>query len=57
MRDLDPEVKVIAMSGGGRAGRLNFLSTARTFPGVKTLRKPFRQAELMAVVRDALKAA
>ena len=52
--DLDPEVKIIAMSGGGRTGKLNFLSTARTFPGVQTLQKPFRQAELMAAVRGAL---
>lgn len=52
--DLDPGVKIIAMSGGGRTGKLNFLSTARTFPGVQTLQKPFRQAELMAAVRGAL---
>ena len=52
--DLDPEVKIVAISGGGSTGKLNFLSTARTFPGVKTLHKPFRQAELMAVVRGAL---
>ena len=52
--DLDPGVKIIAMSGGGRTGKLNFLSTARTFPGVQTLQKPFRQAELMAAVRAAL---
>jgi CheY-like chemotaxis protein len=52
--DLDPAVKIIAMSGGGRTGRLNFLSTARTFPGVQTLHKPFRRAELVAAVRGAL---
>ena len=52
--DLDPEMKIIAMSGGGSTGKLNFLSTARTFPGVKTLQKPFRQSELMAAVRSVL---
>ncbi|MDF1554211.1 MAG: response regulator [Deferrisomatales bacterium] len=52
--DLDPAMKIVAMSGGGRTGKLNFLSTARTFPGVQTLQKPFRQAELMAAVRGAL---
>jgi len=54
MRDLDPEVKIVAISGGGRDGKLNFLSTARTFPGVRTLQKPFRHSELIAAVRSAL---
>ena len=54
MRDLDPSVKIIAISGGGSDGKLNFLSTARTFKGVKTLQKPFRHTDLMAAVRGAL---
>ena len=54
MRDLDPEVKIVAISGGGRDGKLNFLSTARTFPGVQTLQKPFRHTELIAAVRSVL---
>jgi len=57
MRDLDPAVKIIAMSGGGGSGRLNFLSTARTFQGVRTLQKPFRKIELMDAVRGVLAAA
>jgi len=52
--DLDATVKIVAMSGGGRTGKLNFLSTAATFPGVQTLHKPFRHSELMAAVRAAL---
>ena len=54
IRKRAPTARIIAMSGGGRSGKLNFLSTARTFPGVQTLQKPFRQAELMAAVRGAL---
>lgn len=49
-----PDMKIIAMSGGGRTGKLNFLSTAKTFPGVKTLRKPFRQSEVLDAVREIL---
>lgn len=51
-----PDARVIAISGGGRNGKLNFLSTARTFPGVRTLRKPFRRAELLDVVAEVLAA-
>jgi CheY-like chemotaxis protein len=49
-----PKVSIIAISGGGRSGKLNFLATARTFPGVRTLRKPFRRSELLDAVRESL---
>lgn len=54
LRQENPDLKIIAMSGGGRSGKLNFLSTAKTFPGVKTFRKPFRKTEFLAVVDELL---
>lgn len=51
---LAPGAPIIAISGGGRTGRLSFLSTARTFPGVRTLKKPFRRSELLSLVDEAL---
>lgn len=54
IRSLDPAARIIAISGGGKTGKLSFLSTARTFPGVKTLRKPFRRAELLGLVEEVL---
>lgn len=45
-----PGVKILAISGGGRDGKLNFLATARTFPGVQTLKKPFSRAELVSAL-------
>lgn len=54
IRALAPEARVIAISGGGKTGRLSFLSTARTFPGVRTLKKPFRRAELVGLVEEVL---
>ena len=42
-----PTARIIAMSGGGRDGKLNFLSTAQTFPGVRTrvkVSEPLRTA-------------
>lgn len=50
------DTPILAISGGGRSGRLNFLSTARTFPNVTTLEKPFRRLELLRLVGDALAA-
>ncbi|MDF1555741.1 MAG: response regulator [Deferrisomatales bacterium] len=49
-----PTARIIAMSGGGRNGKLNFLSTAQTFPGVRTVRKPFRRQQLLALVGEVL---
>jgi len=54
LRESFPKVRVIAISGGGRTGRMSFLSTARTFPGVRTLKKPFRRTELLTLVDQAL---
>ncbi|GAB4265767.1 MAG: response regulator [Deferrisomatales bacterium] len=54
LRSLAPDARIIATSGGGRTGRLNFLSTAAAFPGVKTLRKPFRRSQLLSLVESAL---
>ncbi len=50
IRNLDPEAPVIAISGGGRQGKMSYLSTARTFAGVETLTKPFRRADLLSRV-------
>lgn len=49
-----PGSRIVAVSGGGRGGKLMFLATARTYPGVVTLRKPFTRAELMDAVGAAL---
>ena len=54
VRATNPDQPMVAISGGGKDGKLNFLSTARTFPGVKTLKKPFGHEDLLAVVKDAL---
>ncbi|RMG84102.1 MAG: response regulator [Candidatus Dadabacteria bacterium] len=57
LRERDPRLPIVATSGGGRTGKLNFLSTARTFKGVVTLKKPFSRRELLAAVGEALGAA
>jgi DNA-binding NtrC family response regulator len=54
IRAKDPAARIIAMSGGGTDGRLNFLGTARTFDGVLTLPKPFKHTDLLSLVERAL---
>lgn len=50
MRRTAPEVKIIAMSGSGSGGGMNFLETARRAGADETLPKPFRAEDLLAMV-------
>lgn len=52
----NPEVKIVAISGGDRAGNTDFLEMAGLFGADRILRKPFRPKELLAAI-DALFAA
>src|SRR5207249_2281528 len=52
-RDL-PSVKIIALSGGGHTGELNYLRDAVQLGAVRTLLKPFGNAEILEAVRAAL---
>jgi len=54
LRERFPQARVLAISGGGKDKKLNFLSTARTYPGVQTLEKPFSRAGLMTAVNELL---
>jgi len=54
VRKLSEELPILAISGGGRNGRLNFLSTARTFPNVRTLGKPFDNKSFIRMVEELL---
>ncbi len=54
VRKYFPQVKVIAMSGGGRTGKLDFLPMTESFGALRTLAKPFERRELLAAVRAVL---
>ncbi len=54
LRSRGYKVPVIAISGGGKDGKLRFLSTAVTFAGVTSLEKPFGHQELLDAVARAL---
>lgn len=45
---------IIAISGGGRGGPMNYLETARYIGADRALKKPFQRRELIAAVRELL---
>ncbi|HYK82270.1 MAG TPA: response regulator [Gemmatimonadales bacterium] len=49
-----PQAKIIAMSGGGRSGKMDLLKDAAVFGAARTLWKPFELSDLVAAVRDLL---
>ncbi len=55
VRDLkrqQPQLKIIAMSGGGRAGAFTVLEVASQLGADTVLRKPFRGRELLEAVES-----
>jgi two-component system chemotaxis response regulator CheY len=54
LRDLDPEVKIVAMSGSGTGPR-GHLNIALRFGARRILHKPFSREELVAAVTEVLK--
>src|SRR5437868_225744 len=51
-----PEARIIAMSGGGRNGTVNYLEAARAFGAQQVLNKPFFHQEILEAVRGVLAA-
>jgi len=49
-----PEVKIIAISGGGRIGPETYLELAEGFGANRLLTKPFGHEELLEAVQDLL---
>jgi len=54
MRRLSPQVKIIAISGGGRFGMTYLLEVAEKLGANRTLPKPLDRQELVATVRELL---
>lgn len=54
IRRLKPELKIIAMSGGGRGSADDYLEMAAVLGASKTLAKPFSSHELLAAVTEVL---
>ncbi|MCB9365871.1 MAG: response regulator [Calditrichaeota bacterium] len=54
LRAEKPEIRVIAISGGGRIGPADYLSMAKLIGASATLAKPFERAALLEAVQSAL---
>jgi DNA-binding response OmpR family regulator len=55
LRRGDPEVRILAISGGGRVDAEEYLSVARKFGAAEILSKPFTGQELKEAVEAALR--
>jgi DNA-binding NtrC family response regulator len=53
---LNPDLKIIAMSGGGRFGANSYLPLAAKLGAKMTLQKPFMRDELLAAINKVLHA-
>lgn len=49
-----PELKVIAISGGGRVDSKEYLDSARLFGASRIFKKPFKQKEIIGAVEELL---
>lgn len=50
IRSLDAKVRIVAISGGGRTHKMDFLNIAAKLGATTTLSKPFRKEALLACV-------
>jgi CheY-like chemotaxis protein len=51
---LDPKIRIIAMSGGGRGGATDYLKWAKLMGAKRCLSKPIKREELIEAVAEVL---
>ena len=54
LRRSAPEIRIVAISGGGRVNANEYLTVARKFGAVAVLAKPFSNLELREAIEQAL---
>ncbi len=54
IRELDPKVRIVAISGGGRQVDRDYLPAAKAFGADRVLYKPFRPRDVRTAVRELL---
>jgi DNA-binding response OmpR family regulator len=52
LRQSRPDLKIIAMSGGGRINAMDYLKIAQRIGANRTLAKPFSHAELLRAIEE-----
>ncbi|MBT4269172.1 MAG: response regulator [Deltaproteobacteria bacterium] len=56
LKEINPDVKIIAISGGGSLERLEYLKSTIDFGVHKTFEKPFVTKEFLAAIAELLDA-
>ena len=51
---INKDIKIIAMSGGGKTQDMTFLDLAKKIGASKTIQKPFKPANLLSAVQEIL---
>jgi CheY-like chemotaxis protein len=54
IREIKPEIKIIAISGGGKAGPNNYLSLAKALGADLTITKPFSINDLLSKIKEMI---
>jgi CheY-like chemotaxis protein len=54
LRQIDRDLKILAVSGSGPIGQQDLLDLASTFGADAVLRKPFRAADILSTIRGLL---
>lgn len=54
LRRTQPELKIIAMSGGGRGNAISYLQIAKRMGAARVLEKPFTEKDLAAAIQGTL---
>ena len=54
MKRMQPKLKIIAMSGGGKISAENYLETASIFGATRIIQKPFTQNDMVSAVRELM---
>ncbi len=55
LRQMSPEMKIIAISGGGRIGAETYLNIAKKFGAAFTFAKPIDRKELLDAIQEILR--
>ena len=54
MKKTHPDLKIIAISGGGRISPESYLECARHFGASRVFQKPFKQNEIVSAVKELM---